>query len=84
MAPFWNLTLMLLTQCRSLVAVILSPSNTCPRCPPHFPHMISTRFMPYALSVWVTTAPLKHLSNAGHPHPLMFQMIERMCQGVGK
>ncbi len=71
MGPFWNLTLTLLTQCRSLVGVILSPSNTWPRCPPHLPHMISTRLMPNMLSVCVTTEPLKHLSKAGHPHPLL-------------
>lgn len=44
--------------------------TTCPKWPPHELHMISTRRIPWDESTSVTTDPLKHLSNAGHPQPL--------------
>lgn len=56
--PLSNLIETELTQCRSLVAVKLSPSNTWPRWPPHALHMISTRFIPNEKSVSVLTDPV--------------------------
>ena len=66
----WASRLMPLTQCRSIVGVKPSPSKTCPKCPPHEEHMISTRRIPSEVSVRVTTEPETILSKAGHPHPL--------------
>ena len=92
-APFTNLIDGELTQWRSFVCVIPSPTNTatgyisiverwaamargagrapCPRCPPHPAHVISMRRIPCETSSVVSTEPLKHLSNAGQPQPLL-------------
>ena len=46
-----------------------SPSNTWPRWPPQFEQVISTRFMPYALSSCRSTAPGMLSQYAGQPQP---------------
>ena len=56
--PLTNLTDTLLTQWRSFVGVIRSPTKTWPRWPPHCAQVISMRCIPCELSVVVSTLPL--------------------------